>query len=118
MTTYAAVTRTSGATAATWAGVSTAAEAVPAPNQVEVLMVGTPMARASSSAARARFHMIALRRWRAACGVRVDGVYGKRKDPCRRILGLPRARSMSCLCEMESFAWAVDLPFGCVLLPF
>ena len=60
MTTYAAVTLTSGATAATCAGVSTAVEAVPAPNQVEVLMVGTPMARASSKAARARFHMIAL----------------------------------------------------------
>ena len=35
MTTYAAVTLTSGATAATCAGVSTAVEAVPLPNQAE-----------------------------------------------------------------------------------
>ena len=36
MTTYAAVTRTSGAMAAIWAGASTAVEAfVPPPNQAE-----------------------------------------------------------------------------------
>ena len=56
--------------------------------------------------ARLPSHPTVLRRWRAACVECVPTNFGA-----------ARARSMSCLCEMESFACAVDLPFGCVLLP-